>query len=260
MADSRRDTAYAALVDALIALRRDPATERFDEYLQYAQETGRIDSPTARALRWWQRQSVRGVGDHLDEILPSLLVQLEAADQAALRAVDASDAAWRAAAGQTIATDPPVTSNTVNDQSSDAATTDPQPEPRPSEPPPSEPQPNEPLPQHPAAQPIDRQPPEPTTFQPHEPPREGPVTSIYAELVADTQPSIPADLIDGGANFVPLPGEDKDIDSVNGTSPNEHYSEYPVETMESPSPESGAPVRRTLTAGLTVLPEGPNGH
>jgi len=195
--DSGRDTAYAALVDALIALRRDPATERFDEYLAYAQDTGRIDSPTARALRWWQRQSVRGVGDHLDEILPALLVQLEAADQAAIRAVDASDLAWRAAAGQTINADlqPP----------------------------------ESPL--------VDNAPPEPTTVQPQETAHERP-------LAAPGDNTASSGVIDG----------------VNHTPPNEHYSEYPAETMESRSQESGAPVRRTLTAGLTVIPEGANGR
>lgn len=224
MTDSGRDTAYAALVDALIALRRDPATERFDEYLAYAQETGRIDSPTARALRWWQRQSVRGVGDHLDGILPALLVQLEAADQAAIRAVDVSDLAWRAAAGQTINADP-------------------QP-------------PQSPL--------VDKAPPEPTTVQPPEPAHERPVTSVYAELVADTQPHNLSDLLDVGESALTAPGANTassgDGDSVDVTPLNEHYSEYPAETMESRSQESGAPVRRTLTAGLTVIPEGPNGQ
>jgi len=100
MTDSSRDAAYIALVDALIALRQDPATQRFDEYLDYAESTSRIDAPTARALRWWQRQSVRGLADHLEEVLPGLLVSLERADAAAKIAVDENETAWRAAAQQ----------------------------------------------------------------------------------------------------------------------------------------------------------------
>jgi len=100
MTDSSRDAAYIALVDALIALRQDPATQRFDEYLDYAESTSRIDAPTARALRWWQRQSVRGLADHLEEVLPGLLVALERADAAAKIAVDENETAWRAAAQQ----------------------------------------------------------------------------------------------------------------------------------------------------------------
>jgi len=100
MTDSSRDAAYIALVDALIALRQDPATQRFDEYLDYAESTSRIDAPTARALRWWQRQSVRGLADHLEEVLLGLLVALERADAAAKIAVDENETAWRAAAQQ----------------------------------------------------------------------------------------------------------------------------------------------------------------
>jgi len=98
--DSGREASFAALVDALIALRRDPATERFDEYLDAAEATARIDEHSARALRWWQRQSLRGLADHIEEILPDLLVRLEQADAAAIAAVDESQAAWHAAAAQ----------------------------------------------------------------------------------------------------------------------------------------------------------------
>ena len=106
MTEPNREAAYAALVDALIALRRDQATERFDEYLDHARETGRIDEPTARALRWWQRASIRGLEEHLEGLLPGVLGQLERADQAAAAAVEMSDRAWRAAAGQPGNTDP----------------------------------------------------------------------------------------------------------------------------------------------------------
>jgi hypothetical protein len=92
-----RAAAYRALIDALIALRRDPATARFDEYLTEATAAGLIDEQTARALRWWQRESIRGVEEHLEELLPTVLQQLEAADQAAVRAVEISEHAWRVA-------------------------------------------------------------------------------------------------------------------------------------------------------------------
>lgn len=98
MTDSGRDAAYAMLIDSLIALRKDPATTRFDEYLEHAQAAGRIDAATARALRWWQRQSVRGVDEFLQAVLPDLLLRIERADDAARAAVEESDQAWKAAA------------------------------------------------------------------------------------------------------------------------------------------------------------------
>ena len=173
--------AYAALVDALIALRRDPATQRFDEYLEYATETGRIDEPTARALRWWQRQSVRGVEEHLEGLLPVILRQLEAADQAAIRAVELSDQAWRAAAGA----HPP------QSHSAPAKAGTAQPEKAQSE----------------TAQSVTAQ-------------------SVTAQPVTE-QPQ-----------------------------PFEQQAELsPQEQSDSSQAQDGAPVQRTLTAGLTVLPE-----
>jgi hypothetical protein len=166
--------AYAALVDALIALRRDPATQRFDEYLEYATEAGRIDEPTARALRWWQRQSVRGVEEHLEGLLPVILRQLEAADQAAIRAVELSDQAWRAAAGA----HPP--------QSHSA-------------------------------------PPEAQTVQPE---------MAQPEMA---QPEMPQ------------PEQPEPVEQP--------AESVPQEQSDSSQAQDGAPVQRTLTAGLTVIPE-----
>ncbi len=139
MIEPNREAAYAALVDALIALRRDPATERFDEYLTHAQQTGRIDEPTARALRWWQRESLRGVQEHLETLLPGLLGQLERADEQARRAVDMSDQAWRSAAGQDSGTSTPTPETPLPKVAADEPTT-----PEPVEPEPVEPEPVEP--------------------------------------------------------------------------------------------------------------------
>jgi hypothetical protein len=176
--------AYAALVDALIALRRDAATQRFDEYLEYATENGRIDEPSARALRWWQRQSVRGVEEHLEGLLPVILRQLEAADQAAIRAVEISDQAWRAAAGA----HPP--------QSHSA-------------------------------------PPEARTVQPEmaQPEMAQPETA---------QPEMPRP-------EMPQPEQPEPVEQP--------AESVPQEQSDSSQAQDGAPVQRTLTAGLTVIPE-----
>jgi len=89
-----RSAAYADLLQALLAVRSDPATARFDAELAQAEADGRIDGPTARALRWWQRESLRGLSDHLAEVLPELLDRLAAADDAARDAVRDSARSW----------------------------------------------------------------------------------------------------------------------------------------------------------------------
>jgi len=48
------------VVLAVVDTRPDPATERFDAELAAAVATGRLDEGTARTLRWWQREAVRG--------------------------------------------------------------------------------------------------------------------------------------------------------------------------------------------------------
>jgi hypothetical protein len=57
----------------------------------------RIDQETARTLRWWQRESVRGVRDHLAEVLPPLLDALETAAARSTTTVQSSEEMWRAA-------------------------------------------------------------------------------------------------------------------------------------------------------------------
>jgi hypothetical protein len=75
--------AYAELVTAVADARPDPATERFDAEIESALTAGRLDEQLARTLRWWQRESVRGVREHLADVLPPLL---ETLDTRALRA------------------------------------------------------------------------------------------------------------------------------------------------------------------------------
>ena len=183
--------AYAALVDALIALRRDPATQRFDEYLEYATETGRIDEPTARALRWWQRQSVRGVEEHLEGLLPVILRQLEAADQAAIRAVELSDQAWRAAAGAH-----PPQSHSAPAKAGTA---------------------------------------QPETAQPE--------TAQPEKAQSETAQSVTAQSV----TAQPVTEQPQPFEQQAELSPQEQ--------SDSSQAQDGAPVQRTLTAGLTVLPE-----
>src|SRR2546423_4346810 len=74
--------AYTEMVLALVDARYDPVTEQFDAEVASAVADGQLEEQLARTLRWWQRESVRGVRDHVAEVLPPLL---EALDAAALR-------------------------------------------------------------------------------------------------------------------------------------------------------------------------------
>jgi hypothetical protein len=100
MSETTQGAAYADLLAAVLALRADPASERFDAELAAAEASGELDGATARTLRWWQRESVRAVGEHLAATLPDLLVSLEAAAHEAHDEVQASAASWARAAGQ----------------------------------------------------------------------------------------------------------------------------------------------------------------
>lgn len=97
---SRRpsEAAYAELVAAVLALRADAASERFDTLLAELTTSGLLDHAAARELRWWQRESVRAVGDHLVETVPVSLVALDQARAAALEATLMADRAWNLAA------------------------------------------------------------------------------------------------------------------------------------------------------------------
>jgi hypothetical protein len=98
-ADEARSAAYAALVSALLSTRPDPATTRFDEELAAAESAGAIDPTVARTLRWWQREALRGVEDHLVAVLPELLTGLAGAERDAYEEVAASAESWAAASG-----------------------------------------------------------------------------------------------------------------------------------------------------------------
>ncbi len=108
MSEPDRTGAYADLLAAVLAARSDPATQRFDAEIAAAEAAGDLAGATARSLRWWQRESVRAVGDHLAEVLPGLLAALVEAERATHEAVAESEASWRAAtAGSSAPTAPP---------------------------------------------------------------------------------------------------------------------------------------------------------
>jgi hypothetical protein len=88
---------YDQLVAALLAVRPDHASARFDEELTAAEAAGRLDRTTALTLRWWQRQSVAALEEHISAALPQVLATLAAADSAARESLDAAAAAWAAA-------------------------------------------------------------------------------------------------------------------------------------------------------------------
>jgi hypothetical protein len=94
MADHGRPSAYADLLAALLAVRSDPATARFDAELAQAEARGAIDGATARTLRWWQRESLRGLSDHLAAVMPDLLDHLSEAQRDAQESVEASATSW----------------------------------------------------------------------------------------------------------------------------------------------------------------------
>jgi hypothetical protein len=89
--------AYAELILALVDARADPATTRFDHELAQAVADRRVDKETARTLRWWQRESVRGVRDHLADVLPPLLDALEDAASRSSMTMQSSEEMWRTA-------------------------------------------------------------------------------------------------------------------------------------------------------------------
>jgi len=93
-----REAALSDLVAGLLDARLDPATDRFDAELAAAEQDGRIDSQTAKVLRWWQRESQRALVEHARVVLPPTLLALEQAASGAGREVEASAASWARAA------------------------------------------------------------------------------------------------------------------------------------------------------------------
>lgn len=88
---------YAAVVAALIDVRPDIATARFDEELTHAISDGRVDAQTARTLRWWQRASVRAAESYATAVVPDVLAARDRAEAGARRDADDIASAWRAA-------------------------------------------------------------------------------------------------------------------------------------------------------------------
>jgi hypothetical protein len=77
VSEAARNLAYAELVAGLLDVRDTAAEAEFDATLAAAEAAGRIDSQTARALRWWQRETVRNVVSHAQVVLPPTLLALE---------------------------------------------------------------------------------------------------------------------------------------------------------------------------------------
>lgn len=92
-----RRPAYADLLGALLSLRPDAASARFDALLAELLADGRLDPADARELRWWQRESLRAVGDFLAETAPELLAGLESSQRTAEDAVSVAAEAWELA-------------------------------------------------------------------------------------------------------------------------------------------------------------------
>ena len=76
-----RLSAYAELVAGLLDVRDDAAEQRFDAELADAESARRIDPETARILRWWQRETVRGVVAHAQTVLPATMLAIEHSHQ-----------------------------------------------------------------------------------------------------------------------------------------------------------------------------------
>jgi hypothetical protein len=229
-ADARR-THYAGLLAALGGTRRDPASERFDEELASAEAIGAIDPAVARTLRWWQRESVRAVEDHLQSVLPGLLVGLEVADAEAVEAVAASAESWAAASGGATG--------------------------RPLPPPPDAPGPVRPVPTGPG----------PSSPFIAGPSASGPSTG--GASTAGGSPQGPGDPTTPHLRPVDRAGTDdagapQDVSRRRfhpGFAPPDTAAPLAPPTAPPSGPvahdslESGAPTRRLLVAGLTVLPD-----
>jgi hypothetical protein len=87
------------VVLSIVDTRPDPATDHFDAALAAAVAEGRLDEATARTLRWWQRESVRGVRGYLADALPPILDALDAAADGSVAAARESARSWDTARG-----------------------------------------------------------------------------------------------------------------------------------------------------------------
>jgi hypothetical protein len=85
---------YTTLVAALLGVRTDHASARFDTEVMAALAANRLDVATARTLRWWQRASVREVEEYTSSVLPPVLAAGSDAETAAAIDSDAAAASW----------------------------------------------------------------------------------------------------------------------------------------------------------------------
>jgi hypothetical protein len=117
-------------VAAVLALRADAASDRFDALLAELTAGGLLDPAAARELRWWQRESVRAVGDHLVDTVPASLVALDRAKAAAVEATAMADLAWNLATPSRPSNEDPQDQSLVvdlrGDESDDEAEEDPE--------------------------------------------------------------------------------------------------------------------------------------
>ena len=88
---------YTALVAALLGVRPDYASTRFDAEIAAALAANRLDVATARMLRWWHRASVREVEAYANSVLPVVLATRSEADTRAAIDSDESAASWQQA-------------------------------------------------------------------------------------------------------------------------------------------------------------------
>lgn len=100
-------SAYADLVAGVLDARSDAATQAFDAEIAVAESEGRIDARTARALRWWQRESLRSLVEHSRTALPPALAALGQAQADAARGTADAAESWARAVGDTTAPPPP---------------------------------------------------------------------------------------------------------------------------------------------------------
>jgi hypothetical protein len=87
----------AALVGALLGVRTDHASARFDAEIAAALTAHRVDEQTARALRFWQRASVEAVEEYIGTVLPVAFTARDDADRQGSVDTAEAAAAWQAA-------------------------------------------------------------------------------------------------------------------------------------------------------------------
>jgi hypothetical protein len=219
--EATRATAYSDLLSALLALRADPATARFDAELAAAEAEGRVDGAVARTLRWWQRESLRGLVDHLGGVLPDLLTHLAESDRAAAETVAASLSSWTdataaLAASAVSAPAPPVAPTSRS-------------------------------PFTPA--PLDFPGASPTPPGPHL----RPVDDVWSAPTLSPAPPLRPGFAPRHPPATPPSAARARVD-VAPPMPNALSEAAPLQRSDDVPPDHGAPRRRLLVAGLTVLP------